>query len=169
MSTCLLEHWQYVELNPLRARMVEQAQDWPWSSFRAHTSAAEAPACLEVAALARFNLEREPGSAADHAWAAQRYGEWVVQSPPEALWSDALRQQVYQGDEGFVQSMLARASERNQHSSDIPKPQRARPRSLAGRDPGSWGCATRGTYRIGPPHVRTGTRTRFFRWGESVN
>lgn len=27
---------RYVALNPLRARLVERAEDWPWSSVRAH-------------------------------------------------------------------------------------------------------------------------------------
>jgi putative transposase len=29
---------RYVSLNPVRARLVQQAQDWPWSSVRAHLS-----------------------------------------------------------------------------------------------------------------------------------
>ena len=29
---------RYVELNPVRARMVEQAEDWAWSSARAHVA-----------------------------------------------------------------------------------------------------------------------------------
>ena len=27
---------RYVELNPVRARLVERAENWPWSSARAH-------------------------------------------------------------------------------------------------------------------------------------
>lgn len=82
--------------------------------------------------MARFILEREPLTAADHALAAQRYAELVAQGlAVDDVWADALRQQIYLGDEGFVQRMLARASEHNQRSSDIPKPQRAQPRSLA--------------------------------------
>lgn len=27
---------RYVSLNPVRARLAMQAQDWPWSSVRAH-------------------------------------------------------------------------------------------------------------------------------------
>jgi putative transposase len=29
---------RYVSLNPVRARLVERAEDWPWSSVRAHLS-----------------------------------------------------------------------------------------------------------------------------------
>jgi putative transposase len=32
---------RYVELNPVRARLVERAWDWPWSSANAHCGAAE--------------------------------------------------------------------------------------------------------------------------------
>jgi putative transposase len=34
----LLAAARYVELNPVRARLVERASDWPWSSARAHLS-----------------------------------------------------------------------------------------------------------------------------------
>ena len=32
----LLTAVRYVALNPVRARLVARAQDWPWSSVRAH-------------------------------------------------------------------------------------------------------------------------------------
>jgi putative transposase len=35
-ETHLLAAARYVELNPVRARLVPRAQDWPWSSARAH-------------------------------------------------------------------------------------------------------------------------------------
>lgn len=37
----LLVAVRYVELNPLRAGLVEHARDWPWSSARAHLDGAE--------------------------------------------------------------------------------------------------------------------------------
>jgi REP element-mobilizing transposase RayT len=42
----LLELARYVVLNPVRARMVRSAKDWPWSSYRATAGLAEAPALL---------------------------------------------------------------------------------------------------------------------------
>jgi putative transposase len=36
LMTCL----RYVDLNPVRARMVTQAEDYPWSSYRAHVGRA---------------------------------------------------------------------------------------------------------------------------------
>jgi putative transposase len=34
----LYNAWAYICLNPVRARLVTSAQDWPWSSARAHLS-----------------------------------------------------------------------------------------------------------------------------------
>jgi len=39
---------RYVELNPVRARMVAEAAAWPWSSAAAHCGTADADACLDM-------------------------------------------------------------------------------------------------------------------------
>jgi putative transposase len=39
----LLEVCRYVELNPVRAKMVASPGDWPWSSYLAHTLQAATP------------------------------------------------------------------------------------------------------------------------------
>ena len=80
--------------------------------------------------MARFILEREPESPDDHAMAAMRYAELVEQHPPEEIWTDALRQQIYLGSPDFVERMQARANAQAQQSSEIPKPQRAKPKQL---------------------------------------
>ena len=36
--TLLVGCGRYVELNPVRAKLVARAEDWPWSSARAHLS-----------------------------------------------------------------------------------------------------------------------------------
>ena len=36
----LLSATRYVEMNPVRAKLVERPQDWPWSSAKAHLSGA---------------------------------------------------------------------------------------------------------------------------------
>jgi putative transposase len=41
---------RYVELNPVRAGMVERAEDWPWSSASAHLGSAGRPAWLDWSA-----------------------------------------------------------------------------------------------------------------------
>ena len=45
---------RYVALNPLRARLVRRAQDWPWSSAPAHLNAREDGVTLLRPVLNRF-------------------------------------------------------------------------------------------------------------------
>ena len=50
-------HWatalRYTELNPVRARMVARAEDWEWSSARAHLGLASTPAWLDTREFAQ--------------------------------------------------------------------------------------------------------------------
>lgn len=50
---------RYVELNPVRARLAARAEDWPWSSARAHLAGRD-DGLVKVAPL----LQGEPGWAA---------------------------------------------------------------------------------------------------------
>src|SRR5579859_7371547 len=67
---------RYVSLNPVRARLVARARDWPWSSVRAHLSGAD-DELVEVRPI----LDREPRFAAvleeggDEGFAALRRSE----------------------------------------------------------------------------------------------
>ena len=45
---------RYVALNPVRARLVGRAQDWPWSSVQAHLSAADDGITALAPILTRF-------------------------------------------------------------------------------------------------------------------
>ena len=45
-ETYLKELARYIVLNPVRAQMVGEAQDWPWSSFRATTGEGPSPGWL---------------------------------------------------------------------------------------------------------------------------
>ena len=55
--------WRYVALNPVRARLVTRAQDWPWSSVRAHFAEVDdhvvrvAPALDRIGDFCRFLSE----------------------------------------------------------------------------------------------------------------
>jgi len=51
--------------------------------------------------------------------------------PDASLWDSALRQQIYLGDEAFVERMQALAEPRNSTDIDIPKIQRQKSRTLA--------------------------------------
>ena len=46
------------------------------------------------------------------------------------LWTGALRQQIFMGNPDFVERMQARANAQAQQSSEIPKPQRAKPKQM---------------------------------------
>jgi putative transposase len=122
---------QYMELNPVRARMVESAEQWSWSSYLAHTGRAPTPDWLDGSTLASFVLQREAQTVADFAESARLYERAVHLDPPQTIWSDGLRQQIYLGDEDFVHRMQARVDAKHQQDSDIPKAQRARLRTLA--------------------------------------
>ena len=69
----LLEVCRYVDLNPVRARMVPKPQDWAWSSYRAHLGQAAVPAWLDTAGLHGYLLGRPAKSARDRRRAASRW------------------------------------------------------------------------------------------------
>lgn len=127
----LLEVCRYVDLNPVRARMVRKPGAWPWSSYRAHVGEAPAPEWLDTPGLHGYLLGHPAGSAADTRRAADRYARLVASVPDANLWDSALRQQIYLGDEGFVERMQALAEPTNSTDHDIPKVQRTKARSLA--------------------------------------
>jgi hypothetical protein len=92
----LLELARYVVLNPVRAAMVPEAGDWPWSSYRAMVRQEPAPAWLESDwVLGQFARERSAAQAGYAAFVRQG-----VEQP--SLWQ-ALRHQVFLGSEAFVQ------------------------------------------------------------------
>ncbi len=126
----LLEVCRYVELNPVRADLVSKPQAWPWSSYRAHVGLAAAAAWLDVEGLHGYVLGHTANSAADHRRAAARYSELVAAARETRLWDGALRQQIYLGDEAFVERMQARAERRRSVAREIPRVQRRKPNSL---------------------------------------
>ncbi|MDP1647125.1 MAG: transposase [Rubrivivax sp.] len=106
----LLEVCRYVDLNPVRAGVVASAQDWPWSSYRALTGARQAPPWLDAATVHGALLGRTPASPAEQQQAARRYADLVATARDAPLWAGALRQQVYLGDDAFVERMQARGT-----------------------------------------------------------
>ncbi len=127
----LLEVCRYVDLNPVRARMVPKPQDWAWSSYRAHPGQAPVPAWLDTAGLHGYLLGRPAKSSGDRRRAADRYAQLVASVPDASVWDSALRQQIYLGDESFVERMQALAEPRNSTDRDIPRAQRRKSRTLA--------------------------------------
>jgi REP element-mobilizing transposase RayT/DNA-directed RNA polymerase specialized sigma24 family protein len=126
----LLEVCRYVELNPVRAGMKRKPQAWRWSSYRAHAGLEATPDWLDSDGLYSYLLGRPAQTAADRRRAADRYATLVADVPDMVLWDGALRQQIYLGDEHFVERMQALADPRNSTDRDIPKVQRRKVHSL---------------------------------------
>jgi putative transposase len=120
----LLEVCRYVELNPVRARMVADPGAWPWSSYRAHVGAAPTPDWLDTAGLHGYLLGRPAVSAADVRRATTRYATLVAEGRDIRLWDTALRQQIYLGDEPFIERMQALAAAPGRQAAEVPRAQR---------------------------------------------
>jgi hypothetical protein len=116
-ETYLLELSRYVVLNPLRAKMVTQVEDWPWSSHHAMLGQAVVYPWLEINwILGQFNKDR--------LMAIDSYINFVregVGLPP--IWS-GLKQQIYIGSDQFVESMLKKGAQDNKSLEDVPLMQR---------------------------------------------
>jgi hypothetical protein len=120
----LLELARYVVLNPLRAGIIKEIGDWPWSSYPAMIGVVPTPVWLQTDwLLGQFDPQRDR--------ARGKYVDFVragVGLP--SLWVD-LRNQVFLSSEGFVASMHATVSH-EQSLDEIPRMQRRLPaKSLA--------------------------------------
>jgi len=120
----LLELSRHVVLNPVRARMVRDAGDWPWSSFRATAGVTPAPDWLET----DWILAAFAGSLQD---AQSAYRGFVAEGNNQPSPWEALKNQIFLGSEAFVAEMQ-RQIDGNRRLSEIPKTQRRPlPRPLA--------------------------------------
>lgn len=96
----LLELTRYVVLNPVRAGMVKDPEDWLWSSYRASVGLETAAPWLAVdGLLAQFAKQR--------GLAQQRYAQFVAEGGMTASPWRGIKAQVFLGDERFVQRMQA--------------------------------------------------------------
>jgi REP element-mobilizing transposase RayT len=127
----LLEVCRYVELNPVRAGIVRAPGDWAWSSYRAHAGQVEAPEWLDTAGLHAHWLGRDAATPEETASAQAFYARWVAQGRDVRLWEQALNQQVFLGDDAFVQRLQALLSAQQAVAPNIPKTQRRSPKSFA--------------------------------------
>jgi len=94
----LLELARYVVLNPVRAGMVNNPADWPWSSYRASAGLEPAAPWLAVdGLLAQFSGQRSR--------AQTRYAQFVAEGIKAVSPWSGLKGQVFLGDEQFVQRM----------------------------------------------------------------
>jgi putative transposase len=93
----LLEVCRYVELNPVRAGMVAEPAQWPWSSYAALTDQAPSPPppWLDRAAVWGYVLGEDARNDALAKKAGRAYANLVAAGKEVALWPDHLRQQMY--------------------------------------------------------------------------
>jgi len=117
----LLELTRYVVLNPVRAGMVLDVSDWPWSSWHAMCGVTSPPnwLCTDWL-LSQFGSVRF--------MAVSAYAEFVragVKQP--SIWNK-LNGQIFLGSDAFVQQILAASGQED--LTEIPRAQR-RPKALA--------------------------------------
>ncbi|AUB84798.1 transposase [Candidatus Thiodictyon syntrophicum] len=111
----LVELARYVVLNPVRAAMVAQAGDWPWSSYRAMVGAEPAPVWLEIDwVLGQFGEKRVQAQAGYAAFVGQGIGQ-------PGVW-DGLRHQVFLRSERFVEQHCGAATP--ERLREVPRAQR---------------------------------------------
>lgn len=88
-ETHLAHAMRYVSLNPVRARLVERAEDWRWSSVRAHLAGEDDDLVRVRPALDRYgDFSNFLGSPADYAdaWRALRRSETTGRPLGDAAW-----------------------------------------------------------------------------------
>ncbi len=122
-ETYLLEVARYIVLNPVRARMVRSAKDWPWSSYRATAGQASPPEWLNtLTIIAHFSRRK--------AAAIYRYRRFISEGknlPP--IW-EKLKNQIYIADEEYIEN-IQRKIDKDIDISEIPVSQRRSiPKSL---------------------------------------
>jgi putative transposase len=88
---------RYVSLNPVRAGLVSRAQDWRWSSVRAHLAGADDALVRVAPAIERYgDFGQFLGSAEDYsgAWRALRRSETTGRPLGDAVWLAALEEKT---------------------------------------------------------------------------
>ena len=98
----LLEVCRYVDLNPVRAGLVDSPSQWIWSSFGAHCGLRPALPWLATAELHGVLTGRVPTEASQTSTAQRRYAEWVHAGIGVRLWKESLRDGLYLGDKTFA-------------------------------------------------------------------
>jgi len=99
----LLELARYVVLNPVRAKMVRSAKDWPWSSYRATAGLSETPDFLTVEwVLSQFGSR--PASS------MRAYRRFVSRGRDINVWEE-LRAGSLLGSDTFVEQLKPQLAE----------------------------------------------------------
>jgi len=101
-----LELARYIVLNPVRAAMVKQPQQWAWSSYGAMIGKSSAAAWLTTEVLlGQFGKRR---------FRVRKYRQFVEEGMGgESIWKD-LKGQIYLGDDDFIEQMRGKLGERDE-------------------------------------------------------
>jgi REP element-mobilizing transposase RayT/AraC-like DNA-binding protein len=126
----LVNACRYVELNPVRAGLVDSVDAWPWSSYRAHVGLARTPCWLATEALHGHLLGRDVTTQDDRRRAEHLYADAVAAGKGADLWND-LRQEIFLGDETFAAASRTLASTRRLRCKEIAREQRIPSSDLA--------------------------------------
>ena len=96
----LLELSRYIVLNPVHAGMVRSAKDWSWSSYRATAGLVQVPEWLHVDwLLSCFGIQKKR--------AARLFRQFVADGKNHQSPLSKLRNQIYLGDDAFIEAMQA--------------------------------------------------------------
>ena len=122
----LLEVCRYVDLNPVRAHLVQHPHAYAWSGYRAHTGQAVRPPWLDSKPLYAQLAPKK-----SQATAARKYAEFVAQGAGVNLWDDHLQQQIFLGGDKFIERMrrLAGLSGHDKPRARVNKAKQRRPAS----------------------------------------
>jgi putative transposase len=112
----LLEVCRYVVLNPVRAKMVEKPEAYPWSSYLATAGRAKPhPSLTTDWVLGQFSGKRGK--------ARQEYSKFVMWGiGQKTIWTE-VRGQAILGEEGFVDKLVDQLKKKR-HIPEIPRSQR---------------------------------------------
>ncbi len=122
---------RYVELNPVRARIIPHPSEWPWSSYGAHIGLVQSPPWLATSDLHGFLLGHDVQSPKDRHRAQSDYEALVCSGLEDRLWDRGLRQAIYLGDDDFIARVQSHIEPSRRLAIDIPKQQRRVPCDLA--------------------------------------
>ncbi len=118
-ETHLLELARYIVLNPVRARMVRSAKEWPWSSYRATVGKSTGMKWLHTDWILS-TFARNKGQA------VEAYRRFVAEGRNQPGPWARLKGQIYLGSDTFVERMQAEL-EAGKDLSEIPLRQRRAP------------------------------------------
>jgi REP element-mobilizing transposase RayT len=112
----LLELSRYIVLNPVKANIVKQPEDWRWSSYLAMIESVKAPKWLAVdELLIQFNENRQK--------AIKSYQQFVREGIKNGPIWEHLKRQVYLGNEDFIEK-LQEHIKGNKKNIQVPKIQK---------------------------------------------